>query len=86
MFSYFKLSSIIEVKNYHTQTHARTHTYTTQVGDYVLFGTYIIQLYTPLGYFGTYYRMIQSSFIDMENMFDLFNEVRPYRVLTDGGG
>jgi len=44
------------------------------VGDYVLFGTYIIQLYTPLGYFGTYYRMIQSSFIDMENMFDLFKE------------
>lgn len=47
---------------------------TFQVGDYVLFGTYIIQLYTPLGYFGTYYRMIQSSFIDMENMFDLFKE------------
>ncbi|XP_077176874.1 ATP-binding cassette sub-family B member 6 [Paroedura picta] len=45
-----------------------------QVGDYVLFGTYIIQLYTPLNWFGTYYRMIQSSFIDMENMFELFNE------------
>jgi len=45
-----------------------------EVGDYVLFGTYIIQLYVPLGFFGTYYRMIQSSFIDMENMFDLFKE------------
>ncbi|XP_067426190.1 ATP-binding cassette sub-family B member 6 [Emydura macquarii macquarii] len=45
-----------------------------QVGDFVLFGTYIIQLYTPLNWFGTYYRMIQSSFIDMENMFELFNE------------
>uniref|UniRef100_A0A670JYU0 ATP binding cassette subfamily B member 6 (LAN blood group) n=1 Tax=Podarcis muralis TaxID=64176 RepID=A0A670JYU0_PODMU len=44
------------------------------VGDYVLFGTYIIQLYTPLNWFGTYYRMIQSSFVDMENMFDLFSE------------
>lgn len=44
------------------------------VGDYVLFGTYIIQLYTPLNWFGTYYRMIQTSFIDMENMFELFNE------------
>ncbi len=41
----------------------------------MLFGTYIMQLYTPLGYFGTYYRLIQSSFIDMENMFDLFKEV-----------
>lgn len=27
-----------------------------QVGDFVLFGTYIIQLYTPLNWFGTYYR------------------------------
>ncbi|KAM9305250.1 ATP-binding cassette sub-family B member 6 [Gastrophryne carolinensis] len=45
-----------------------------QVGDYVLFGTYIIQLYTPLNWFGTYYRMIQNSFIDMENMIELFSE------------
>jgi len=26
------------------------------VGDYVLFGTYIIQLYGPLNFLGTYYR------------------------------
>ncbi|XP_062383415.1 ATP-binding cassette sub-family B member 6 [Sardina pilchardus] len=45
-----------------------------QVGDYVLFGTYIIQLYTPLNWFGTYYRMIQNSFIDMESMFKIFTE------------
>ncbi|CAG06690.1 unnamed protein product, partial [Tetraodon nigroviridis] len=45
-----------------------------QVGDFVLFGTYIIQLYTPLNWFGTYYRMIQNSFIDMESMFKLFDE------------
>lgn len=45
-----------------------------QVGDFVLFGTYIIQLYTPLNWFGTYYRVIQRSFIDMENMFQLFDE------------
>uniref|UniRef100_A0A673WYW6 ATP binding cassette subfamily B member 6 (LAN blood group) n=1 Tax=Salmo trutta TaxID=8032 RepID=A0A673WYW6_SALTR len=32
-----------------------------QVGDYVLFGTYIIQLYTPLNWFGTYYRLIQIT-------------------------
>lgn len=47
---------------------------TFQVGDFVLFGTYIIQLYTPLNWFGTYYRMIQNSFIDMESMFKLFEE------------
>ncbi|PIK53214.1 putative ATP-binding cassette sub-family B member 6, mitochondrial [Apostichopus japonicus] len=44
------------------------------VGDYVLFTTYIMQLYTPLNFFGTYYRMIQQAFIDMENMIDLLEE------------
>lgn len=29
-------------------------------GDYVLFSTYILQLYTPLDFFGTYYRYIFS--------------------------
>ncbi|XP_029937191.1 ATP-binding cassette sub-family B member 6, mitochondrial [Myripristis murdjan] len=47
-----------------------------QVGDYVLFGTYIIQLYTPLNWFGTYYRLIQSAFVDMENMLSLLAEQR----------
>ena len=46
------------------------------VGDFVLYCTYIIQLYTPLNFFGTYYRMIQAAFVDMENLFDLF-EVDP---------
>uniref|UniRef100_A0A0B7ARX3 ATP-binding cassette sub-family B member 6 n=1 Tax=Arion vulgaris TaxID=1028688 RepID=A0A0B7ARX3_9EUPU len=44
------------------------------VGDYVLFGTYLSQLYAPLNWLGTYYRMIQQSFIDMENMFELLEE------------
>jgi ABC-type transport system involved in Fe-S cluster assembly fused permease/ATPase subunit len=28
------------------------------LGDYVLFATYIIQLYAPLNWFGTYYRQV----------------------------
>ena len=44
------------------------------VGDYVLFSAYIVQLYVPLNWFGTYYRQIQKNFIDMENMFDLMHE------------
>ena len=48
--------------------------HTLTVGDYVLFSTYIMQLYMPLNWFGTYYRMIQQNFIDMENMFDLLKE------------
>lgn len=47
---------------------------TLTVGDYVLFASYIIQLYAPLNWFGTYYRAIQKNFVDMENMFDLLRE------------
>lgn len=46
------------------------------VGDFVLFVTYTLQLFVPLNWFGTYYRMIQQAFIDMENMFDLFQQQR----------
>ncbi|XP_054709915.1 ATP-binding cassette sub-family B member 6-like [Uloborus diversus] len=42
-------------------------------GDYILFSTYVLQLYTPLNFFGTYYRMVQTAFVDMENMLSLFD-------------
>ena len=54
-----------------------------KVGDFVLFATYIVQLYQPLNWFGTYYRMIQQSFIDMENMFDLFDVEQEIKDLPD---
>jgi ABC-type transport system involved in Fe-S cluster assembly fused permease/ATPase subunit len=44
------------------------------VGDYVLFGAYILQLMVPLNWLGTLYRVIQESFINMENMLDLMKE------------
>ncbi|XP_037011376.2 ATP-binding cassette sub-family B member 6 [Artibeus jamaicensis] len=56
-----------------------------QVGDFVLFGTYIIQLYMPLNWFGTYYRMIQTKFVDMENMFDLLKEEAEVKDLPGAG-
>lgn len=34
------------------------HEKTLTVGDYVLFTTYLLQLYTPLNFFGTIYRYI----------------------------
>ncbi|RKP19986.1 P-loop containing nucleoside triphosphate hydrolase protein, partial [Rozella allomycis CSF55] len=44
------------------------------IGDFILFMTYITQLYAPLNFFGTYYRVIQQNFIDMEKMLALFEE------------
>ncbi|KAM9328441.1 ATP-binding cassette sub-family B member 6-like [Pholidichthys leucotaenia] len=56
-----------------------------QVGDFVLFGTYILQLYSPLEWFGTYYRLIQNAFIDMENMFKLFEEEEEVKDEVNAG-
>eukprot|EP01118_Nematostelium_gracile_P008096 TRINITY_DN2663_c0_g1_i1.p1 TRINITY_DN2663_c0_g1~~TRINITY_DN2663_c0_g1_i1.p1 ORF type:complete len:656 (+),score=173.45 TRINITY_DN2663_c0_g1_i1:256-1968(+) len=44
------------------------------VGDLVAINAYVLQLYAPLGWLGTSYRMIVSSFTDMESLFDLLEE------------
>ncbi|GBF99523.1 hypothetical protein Rsub_11957 [Raphidocelis subcapitata] len=44
---------------------------TLTVGDTVLFLTLMAQLYGPLNFFGTYYRVIQQYMIDMENLLQL---------------
>ncbi|XP_044763694.1 ATP-binding cassette sub-family B member 6 [Coccinella septempunctata] len=54
--------------------HMVVDTHELTVGDYVLFASYIVQLYVPLNWFGSYYRAIQKNFVDMENMFDLLKE------------
>jgi ABC-type transport system involved in Fe-S cluster assembly fused permease/ATPase subunit len=53
------------------------------VGDFVMFITYVAQLYAPLNWFGTYFRMIQAAFVDMENMIDLF-AIKPSVVDKEG--
>ncbi|KAL1502510.1 hypothetical protein ABEB36_007644 [Hypothenemus hampei] len=53
------------------------------VGDYVLFASYIVQLYAPLNVFGHQYRMIQTKFVDMENMFDLLRQEQEVVDATD---
>ena len=44
------------------------------VGDFVLVNTYILQLYVPLNFLGTYYRMIKQCMVDVEAMFRLMKE------------
>lgn len=44
------------------------------VGDFVLVNTYILQLYVPLNFLGTYYRMIKQCMVDVESMFKLLRE------------
>jgi ATP-binding cassette subfamily B (MDR/TAP) protein 6 len=44
---------------------------TLSVGDTVLFVSMMQQLYAPLNFFGTYYRMLQTAALDMEGVFRL---------------
>ena len=44
------------------------------VGDFVQIGSYFMQLMSPLNWIGTLYRVIQESFVNMENMFELMDE------------
>ncbi|KAJ3332124.1 Homocysteine S-methyltransferase 1 [Blyttiomyces sp. JEL0837] len=63
------------------------------IGDFILFITYIVQLYQPLNFFGTYYRVIQQNFVDLESMFDLLEENAAVKdspgakelIIKDGG-
>eukprot|EP00879_Flechtneria_rotunda_P029818 GHRR01032270.1.p1 GENE.GHRR01032270.1~~GHRR01032270.1.p1 ORF type:complete len:268 (+),score=80.58 GHRR01032270.1:461-1264(+) len=52
---------------------AGVSTGTLTVGDTVLFLTLMAQLYGPLNFFGTYYRVIQQYMIDMENLLQLLD-------------
>jgi ATP-binding cassette, subfamily B, vacuolar membrane transporter HMT1/ACLQ len=45
-----------------------------KVGKFVSLLTYMAQLQSPLNYFGTFYRVIQSSMISAERMLELFKE------------
>jgi len=44
------------------------------VGDFTILVNYMGQLQSPLNFFGTFYRMIQSAMINSERMLELFKE------------
>ena len=44
------------------------------VGDFVMVQAFILQLYSPLGFLGTYYRMIKQNIVDVESMFKILEE------------
>ncbi|GMH33510.1 hypothetical protein BSKO_01344 [Bryopsis sp. KO-2023] len=53
------------------------------VGDVTVFLTLLRQLYAPLNFLGTYYRMIQNNATDMENMFDLMDQLPSIKDAPD---
>lgn len=55
-----------------TATSITNHSMT--VGDMVLVNSLMIQIYIPLSYFGSFYKQIKQSVIDIEKLFLLFAE------------
>jgi len=41
------------------------------VGDFVMINTYILQMYTPLNFLGTFWRFIRQAMVDVELIFEL---------------
>ena len=41
------------------------------VGDFVMINTYIMQMYAPLNFLGTFWRFIRQSMVDVEMVFEL---------------
>jgi len=44
------------------------------VGDFVLISSFMMQLYAPLNFLGTYYRMIKTAMVDVEGLITLLNQ------------
>jgi ABC-type transport system involved in Fe-S cluster assembly fused permease/ATPase subunit len=44
---------------------------TFNVGDFVMINTYILQMYAPLNFLGTFWRFIRQSMADVELVFEL---------------
>ena len=49
------------------------------VGDYVMFGTYMSQLYRPVSRMVNMYRWIQNAYVNTENLLELLAE-KPERA------
>lgn len=41
------------------------------VGDFVMINTYILQMYAPLNFLGTFWRFIRQAMVDVELVFEL---------------
>eukprot|EP01006_Ploeotia_vitrea_P039568 TRINITY_DN66358_c8_g1_i3.p1 TRINITY_DN66358_c8_g1~~TRINITY_DN66358_c8_g1_i3.p1 ORF type:complete len:460 (-),score=241.18 TRINITY_DN66358_c8_g1_i3:56-1435(-) len=55
------------------------------VGDFVLINQFILTLYLPLGFLGTYYRMLKQNLIDVESMFAITSEPIEVQDKDDAG-
>ena len=55
------------------------------LGDFVMLYQFILTLYQPLGFLGTYYRIIKQSMVDVESMVRLWQEMPDIKDLPGAG-
>ncbi|KAG0323218.1 Homocysteine S-methyltransferase 1 [Dissophora globulifera] len=55
------------------------------VSNFVTFIVYLSQLYAPLNWFGSYYRMLQQNFVDMEKMIALLDQNQSVKDVPGAG-
>ena len=56
------------------------------IGDFVLVNQFMLQLYSPLEYLGSYYRALTKNFVDIESMFAIMEheiEIQDSEYATD---
>ncbi|KAG0250076.1 ATP-binding cassette sub- B member 6, mitochondrial [Mortierella polycephala] len=58
---------------------------TRDISHFVTYLMYLIQIYQPLNWLGSYYRMLQQNFIDMEKMLDLLNQNQSVKDVPGAG-
>lgn len=51
--------------------HKIIDTHTFNVGDFIMINTYILQMYAPLNFLGTFWRFIRQAMADVELVFEL---------------
>lgn len=56
------------------QASVRVMNDTMTIGDFVLVQQFLITLYTPLAFLGTYWRMVRQYLVDVESMFKILDE------------
>ena len=44
------------------------------IGDFIVFNTYILQIYIPLGFLGTFWRFIRQAWTDIELVLDILEQ------------
>jgi ABC-type multidrug transport system fused ATPase/permease subunit len=44
------------------------------IGDFIVFNTYILQIYVPLGFLGTFWRFIRQAWTDIELVLDILEQ------------